>query len=970
MTYSGIFNGNLFSAISIQPRYSNIGVVASSRLIDSFDVADSTVDLRGHYCLVSVPTTLNSPDYDPTNPFGYRIFQVTNQVGTRCTIQLLELNPTVERRTPTRVPLIQQLPDYVWNKLNEASEHTEEEKIRILENALAKYDEIELNRIKTNLDKLKDAALDPTNNDDTINSINDSIYKNIREYNDKVTNLQYKTEAIEKANQKISSDEFRNLLRLQNLKYRLSDTDDDDYEIIRSDRFFYVTGYDVSFILAAAPVMLPAWFQFSPQGQELEQNSTVITLPNGSRIKANLLPDSALWYADVGSAVELITDQREKYICNILPSTIASVYAHRSANGIRQLVPVPSRYYSKNEADDYGGLTCTSITLHKRLQDYPGENWEDGLYVSMTSSVGPNTAEIIQWIAESYTDLSIDASTFASVGSALANYPSSFALFDKKDALSLIREIAWQARCSVWILDNTLYIRYLSVAPPSVGTITESHILPDSLELQHTGTEDLVTKFVATWRPNYAGGDPNKIILRHNISKYGTKEQVYDFFIYNIEDLTLKSATFWMIRKANTWKLASFKTPLLALQVQSLDGLTLDIDPNYFASTAVLTVVQNASYNIEDNSIEFLLWLPVRAGEMTPYDFAFPSSLDVSVVYPTVSEITSGFAGGGGSNVPTNLSFTIDPNINLIDQLALRPKDYGKPFLSDEYDSYPTSVIVNLSEEDYISLRPDKYTMPAQPLSTDTNSKPEYLTPNTERPIVLESPVFVGRISKVVDADSGQYKVKTSNNREFAVQQFNGGTEALRLNDPVTVIRDDKSGQLVINERVAPPSNAISHYKIVSEEDDYLWCKAYDPETDTEEDDDIAIAKPRLLRREPFDGETITFPDKDITYTYFPEVSEEEEEEEENPDRYRIAETDVSVSNPGGDEYETTVREAQRIVPYYFVGDILTAVRTATGLTTDEEEPTPINWTDLNTGGRVWAHSPKDDPEDSDEEEE
>ena len=967
MTYTGTFSGKMFTAASIQPRYSGVPVVHSSRTIDSFDVGDPTVDLRGHYCLVSVPTTPQSPDYDSNNPFGYRIFQVTNQVGTRCTMQLMELNPVVGRSQGNRAPLVEDLPAYLWNNLAAAAEHTAEEKKRILEDGLAKYDAEALQRIKTNLTKLQEAA-EGTTDDDTIASINETMYKNIREYNYKAANLHYKQEAIDKVNQKISTEEFRNFLRLQNLKYRLGDTADDDFDLIRTDRFYYVTGFDVQYIIASSPVMLPGWFSFAPQGQELEQDSTVITLPNGSRIKANLLPDSGLWYADVGAEVELLNDQREKYIVSILPGEIKAVYAYRSMNGIRQLVPVPSRYYTKNEADNYGGLTCTSITLAKRLQDYPNEGWEEGLYVSIASSVGPNTVDIIEWIAETYTDLVVDSTTFNAVRSALTNYPSSFALFQKKDALTLIREIAWQARCSVWILNGTLYIRYLSSTPSSVATITESHILPDSLELQHTATEELVTKLVATWKPDYSDGEPNKVILRHNVTKYGNREQTYDFYIYNIESLVEKSATFWIIRKSNTWKLASFKTPLTQLEVQALDGVTLDVTPNYFASAPILGVVRSASYSPADNSLDFLLWLPIRCGEMAPYDFAFPSSIDIDKVYPAFSEIAAGYAGAGGSNVPTNVAFNIDPNTNLIEHLSLRPKDYGKPYLSDSYDTLPGSVLGNLSEEDYIIARPDKYQMSEQPRSSEKNAKPEYSSPDTPVGRVREADTFVGRVSAVSDAAKGKYLVKASNNRTYEVQQFNGGTEALIVNSPVTVIRDAPSGQWVVNEKVPQPGNAISSFKIVEERSNFVWCNSFDQTTgEADTSERIPVAKPYLLRKKPFHAQTVEYPDKTITYTY-----------DEDVIGLRVARTTITVTNPGTTAYSLDVEEAQRVVPAYYVGDVILCVKATTGLTTEPEESdpeadnegieevVPIQWTDLNTGGRAWAHSPSNDPVDTD----
>lgn len=803
MTYSGSFHGKLFTASSIQPQYSAIGVQFSDRLVDSFTITHPTADLTGHYCLVTVPTQPTDIDYDPANPYRYKIFQVTNQIGRRCTMRLLELNPTRSIASKqNRLPLIKELPSYLQDALSDASEHTFEEKKRILEDGIPKYDADELDRIKDTLEKLKDISLEAPD-DDTINVINETIYKKIEEYNTKVSKLTYKKEAIDKVNEKISEEEHKNFLRLQNLKYRLSDQDDEDYEILATNKFYYITGYEVTSIIATSPVMLPGWFSFSPQGQELEQNNTVISLPDGSRIKANFLPDSGLWYAEVGSVVESADQISEKYICNILPSEIKSVYAYKNVNGVKQLLPVPTIYYTKNEADDYGSLTCTTITLAKRLSDYPGEGWEDGIYVSMSSSVGPNTVDIIEWILSNYTDLTIDSTSFNEVRTLLTNYPSSFALFDKRDALALVRDIAWQARCALWVVDQTVFIRYLSETPTPLVTVTESDIIAESLTLEFSETESIVTKLTAAWKPNYAVDKDNQVVLRHNVPKYGTMEQEYSFFIYNIEDLVQKSATFWLIRKANTWKRIKFQTALNKLAVEVFDAITIDVTPNHFGLGPITAIVEEAEYDSADNVINFVCWCPIRSGEMVPYDFAWPSSVSVDTVYPTTAEIASGYAGSGFSTVPTNLAYNITPNSGLIDQLVLRPKDYGRPFMSDQYDTLPNSVLEDLREEDYITAKPEKYVLPEQPRVGTLNTKPEYTGAVT--PKQNESPIwcFVGRIESAIDSTEGTYKVKTNNNREYAVRQVNGGSLPLPRNQPVTVIYDEASGQWVMNESAA-----------------------------------------------------------------------------------------------------------------------------------------------------------------------
>ena len=109
------------------------------------------------------------------------------------------------------------------------------------------------------------------------------------------------------------------------------------------------------------------------------------------------------------------------------------------------------------------------------------------------------------------------------------------------------------------------YLKYLPEEPTPAATITVSDIDAEKgIEVELTSTEDIVTKMMVKWRQSWANlsdraKDTNEktIILRHNIDKYGTQEQDYDFYIYNQPDIVYKCATFWLIRKSNTWKRSS-----------------------------------------------------------------------------------------------------------------------------------------------------------------------------------------------------------------------------------------------------------------------------------------------------------------------------------------------------------------------------------------------------------------------------
>ncbi len=130
-------------------------------------------------------------------------------------------------------------------------------------------------------------------------------------------------------------------------------------------------------------------------------------------------------------------------------------------------------------------------------------------------------------------------------------------------------------------------------------------------------------------------------------------------------------------------------------------------------------------------------------------------------------------------------------------------------------------------------------------------------------------------------------------------------------------------------------------FRIVAFKNDYLHCHTFIPkagagDTDEEEGDVVVfVAKPYLLRQTPFDGESIVYPSKTISYTY--------------------ANQGERTATSGGDE------EDQVLIPEYFVDDEIIAIRNIIGSTgviandAGDSETTVTEWEDMNTAGRFWA---------------
>jgi hypothetical protein len=345
----------------------------------------------------------------------------------------------------------------------------------------------------------------------------------------------------------------------------------------------------------------------------------------------------------VGDTVYLATDFSEIYVANLIPSTaIHEVMAYRTIDQQRKLVPVPSRYYTIDLNEAIAGQNSTTIRFNRPLTEYFGEAWEDKIFVSLTSTVGPNTVDIIEYLVNTYTDLTVDAATFASVRAAIDPFPSHFAFLDRRGTLGAIEDIAWQARCAAFVKGQTIFLKYLALAEASVDTIDESIIDVDTLEITLTPTEELVTEFVADWDSDYSAERRNQTILRNNIPIYGTNREEFDFFIYNIQSLVVKSATFWLIRYSNTWKIANFQTPISMLRLETLDTISLDLANDIIASSSVQGSIEEVLYDSDTRGLKFKVRTEVRSGFLTPYVFVWPAGVDVSIVYPTPNDPNAG----------------------------------------------------------------------------------------------------------------------------------------------------------------------------------------------------------------------------------------------------------------------------------------------------------------------------------------
>jgi hypothetical protein len=362
---------------------------------------------------------------------------------------------------------------------------------------------------------------------------------------------------------------------------------------------------------------------------------------------------SVPWQFEPGTEVKEWKQQSDLYVCNLIPSNaVVAVRCERGITAEKRIAggprlnevikvntgsyikTVPNSYYTKHLSYSFLGKTVTMIEFPTPLDEYEGQGWDaDRIYVVLRSSIGPNTVDIIEWILENYSSVPVDATSFAAVAAKLTKYPSNFALFQKRNAIQLCEEIAFQARCGLVVEDGTAKLTYLSEQPASQLTYAENKVEAKSLVLDFSPREDIITKLTGHWESSYYEDNLRRnlktAIYTNNHDVFGVNEREEHFYIYNIASLVEKSVRFWGIRWANSWRRAKLNVNLLGLKLELFDGVTLQFtDTTLLNAISILGVVEKRSLDIAKGVVNLDVWLPSIAGSTSVHPDAWMDDTD------------------------------------------------------------------------------------------------------------------------------------------------------------------------------------------------------------------------------------------------------------------------------------------------------------------------------------------------------
>lgn len=332
-----------------------------------------------------------------------------------------------------------------------------------------------------------------------------------------------------------------------------------------------------------------------------------------------------------GARVTIEDGENIVYIASITPGAVLAVKAYKQFEGERRLVDVPGTYYTIGVID-LGVVQAKAVVFDKLLSARAGENWSDEVYVTYSSTIGPNVRDVLEHLVTTYTGLEIDETSFDAIETATANFPVNFAVLDRRNTLELIKQIAFESRLAVWVSNGTVFAKYLPVEPDADLTITMSDIELGSIETSTVSSEDLVTKMVVEYQQSLADDEKLKIIIRNNVGKYGTKERTFEWLTHNGADVIYHIASFWSLRLSTSWKRISFRGMLPLLRLETYDTVLIDL-PGVVAAGSVKAIVESATYDSESNSVALACLVPVVSGAMEKHPLFWSGSSSAS--YPT-----------------------------------------------------------------------------------------------------------------------------------------------------------------------------------------------------------------------------------------------------------------------------------------------------------------------------------------------
>jgi len=319
------------------------------------------------------------------------------------------------------------------------------------------------------------------------------------------------------------------------------------------------------------------------------------------------------WTLPVGASVTLQSENANVYyIANITPgSNVREVMAYRTIDGEKILSHVPSSYFEVVSAYNPSGkmkptagspTSVTAIKMYNDLTYYIGEEWEDDIYVSLTSSDTGNAAKIVKIIVEEHYrqvavgDKPIQYTLHANnedVEDSLEDFKVGFVIREKREVMTVCRELAYQCGCALRItgteieLVNLIIDQSGEVHPILEGgelvnfdkTLTDDHIELDSISIGQTDYYDIDTVMVSEYKKDHSQ-ETKVTTLKENVDKFGEIDIAESYWAYWNVKLIKEVMAYWLGRMSRSWRTITFNCFLDQMDLQVFDVVKLDLSDN------------------------------------------------------------------------------------------------------------------------------------------------------------------------------------------------------------------------------------------------------------------------------------------------------------------------------------------------------------------------------------------------------
>lgn len=259
-------------------------------------------------------------------------------------------------------------------------------------------------------------------------------------------------------------------------------------------------------------------------------------------------------------------------------------------------LPFSFRYWSPTEQ----GFFC-KINIGGRPTVY---KYDGQAYCSVDAGER-DPGKLMKTILETKTDLT-PVGDWSATG-----WHVDFIITDDTDALSLCSRIAGQTGRAIQITGTQARLIDLTKKRSAAFTITDTEILEGTIKISSTTTETLAAAYHGMFRRGLAE-EVRKITSRPGAFPSLKREEEISFDCMKRQDLVEHVLGWIANRRGRVWKLLTFETPLYRFDVSPFDVVKIETDQLDFSP--VSGIVESISYDTDNFSIRWTVWLPIEQG--------------------------------------------------------------------------------------------------------------------------------------------------------------------------------------------------------------------------------------------------------------------------------------------------------------------------------------------------------------------